>query len=152
MASILHGPLGQNLKPVSEPPSHLGFQYLFALACERVDAPERLPFETPVQRSSPRKKVALRGECVGAWGSSRCLISDFGDGGLALVCGHPHHVGDRLRIRWTLGGLLSEVDCDVRHVTGAYIGVQFVDVSPGQRARLVASLHQASNNTHRAAA
>ena len=47
------------------------------------------------------------------------LRTNFGEGGLALVCGHPHQIGDVMRVRWVFGpqSLVGEVECEVRHVT-----------------------------------
>ena len=149
MATILHGNFGpdplllaiRDNATASEPL----LQAILAFVCERVDVLCATPIDVPAQRITPRTKIALRAECSGSWGSSRSLISDFGDGGLALVCGHPHQVGEIIRVSWRFGEQqqLAEVDCEVRHVTGAHIGVRFLNVSPGQKARLLASLNVA---------
>lgn len=115
-------------------PAISGFQQILDLACERIDqvfgVPER-PFE---QRAVTRKRIALRAQCVGEWGASPCLVSDVSEGGMAFVCGHLHDVGDQVTLRWeTSYGSTVQVDCTVRHVTGPYIGVQFLAPTPEQR-------------------
>ena len=132
--------------PVGSMPDHFSaFQQILELACSRIDA-LRNSHPDLQRRSIPRTKVALPAECFGPWGSSRCLITDYGEGGLAIVCGHPHAVGDVLRVRWLFGDdqLPAEVDCIVRHVTGRNIGTQFLNVSGRQRTRLAASLSYGS--------
>ena len=107
MASILQSNFesGFRLAPLQESSglSESLFQTLYAFVCERVDTLRHFPLDITSQRALPRKKVALCAECSGTWGDSRCLISDFGEGGLALVCGHPNQVGDVIRVRWHFG-------------------------------------------------
>ena len=121
------------------------FRDIVNLACSQVDAFQRTPTEFR-RRIIARKKVALRAECSGAWGSSPCLISDFGDGGLAIVCGHPHKVGDVIHLSWSFDLQSSgvEVDCEVRHVTGPHIGACFLNVTSKERVRLIETLRRAT--------
>lgn len=158
MATILRGPFVPGPNPVHDGLKRSSgesmFQTIYTFVCQRIDALLLAPIDLPVERALPRTKVALRAECFGTWGASRCLISDFGEGGLALVCGHPHQIGDVMRVRWVFGpqSLVGEVECEVRHVTGAHIGLRFLHASPGQRARIVESLRRACLRPHSSAA
>lgn len=159
MASISDTPNERDLIcPVMRPDSHAApepvFQNILAFTCDRIDSLRHVPADQPPPRSCRRKKIALRAECSGLWGISRCLISDFGDGGMALVCGHSHAVGEFIQVRWFFESepSMAEVDCEVRHVTGEHVGVRFMYVSPQQRAQLVAALRSCTNASQRAAA
>ena len=154
MAPIL--PISRrNRRTLSDSPAerYSAFQQILELACSRIDTLRSTQPELE-RRTLPRTKVALRAECSGTWGNSRCLITDHGEGGLAIVCGHPHSVGDVLRVRWLFGrhNWPAEVDCIVRHVTGSSIGIEFLHVSPGQRARLRASLQLVREGSSKTAA
>lgn len=159
MAPVLPISRGNSVcRPVSTPadcvPDHFtAFQQILELACSRIDA-LRSTHPDLQRRMVPRTKAALPAECSGTWGSSRCLITDYGEGGLAIVCGHPHALGDVLRVRWLFGKdqLPAEVDCIVRHVTGTHIGIQFLNVSARQRTRLTASLQYVSEGISETAA
>ena len=120
------------------------FHDILQLACSRVEELRCVSSELE-RRQLTRKKIAVRAQCAGSWGVSRCLITDFGEGGLAIVCGHPHQVGDVIRLRWWFGEehLPAEVDCVVRHITGTHIGAEFMHATAGQRARLASSLQLA---------
>lgn len=118
----------------SQPEIPCGFEQILALACDRIDAVFGTPQSPAEQRALPRKHTALRAQCVGEWGESPCLVSDVSEGGMAFVCGHLHDVGERVTLRWqTSFGTDVQVDCVVRHVTGPYIGVQFLAPTPEQR-------------------
>jgi hypothetical protein len=111
-----------------------GFRDIVSLTCERIDAFFGVPVASFDQRAVARRAVALRAQCVRDDGTSPCLISDLSAGGMAFVCGHVHRVGDRVTLRFESGrGGSVQVDCVVRHVTGPYIGVQFLGVTREQR-------------------
>src|SRR3954469_5494100 len=135
--------LGTPDVPPELPEYFSAFQEILALACSRVDALRNTEPELE-RRAMSRRKIALRAQCSGGWGASRCLISDFGEGGLAMVCGHPHSIGDRVRVSWDYAAEAEpiQIDCAVRHVTGSHVGVEFVEITHAQRSLVLASLHE----------
>jgi hypothetical protein len=116
------------------------FQEILEFVCSRIEN-GRSTNTDQERRTLPRTKMALRARCSGAWGDSPCLVSDISEGGMAFVCGHPHEVDDDIRLTWyALEGPI-EIECIVRHVTGANIGVEFLNLTQEQRHKVLTSLH-----------
>src|SRR5690242_4475750 len=89
------------------------------------------------QRAVPRWPVAFVGHCYGIYGSSRCFISELGENGLKLATGLPYKVGDEIIAAWTANGEKLQVTGAVRYVCNDGAGLQFLNLSPTERLKIL---------------
>lgn len=93
---------------------------------------------TGERRSLSRWPVALDGTCYGAWGSSKCLISELSENGISVVCGHIARVGEEFTVAWRLAECETpiQITCVVRGISDQQAGLEFLDATRVDRLRI----------------
>jgi c-di-GMP-binding flagellar brake protein YcgR len=67
------------------------------------------------------------------------MISDMSEGGLGLTSGRAHQVGEKMTVSWPCGpGAPSfQAECSVKHATANQVGVEFSNIAPADRQRIL---------------
>ena len=90
------------------------------------------------RRAFPRWPVAIEGRCYGRIGSSKCLITEMSENGIAIVTGQSLRIGEVLTAAWCLDGDPTPLQIHgvVRDTTTVTVGLEFLDITLADRLRI----------------
>lgn len=91
------------------------------------------------RRAFPRWAVALECETSAKRGNFPGVIQQLSEDGLGFTSGRVFDLGEELSIRWSLepGGFAFRVQCVVRSASPIHTGVEFLNLTLGDRLRIM---------------
>ena len=95
------------------------------------------------RRAFPRWSIALDCEAKGSADNFPAAIRGLSENGLRLVSGQQLAPGDELNVSWQFGSDPSPfvVRCVVRNTEDGKAGVEFLNLTLGDRLRIVQQFH-----------